>query len=96
MDEKMKGIIHVRIDDRMIHGQVATQLTNQLSANRIMVINNEVANDDVKKAVVRLAAPPNVRTSIITREVAVKNILSVNMKDKKFLLLQFLQSMLNF
>ena len=57
MDEKMKGIIHVRIDDRMIHGQVATQWTNQLSANRIMVINNEVANDDVKKAVVRLAAP---------------------------------------
>ncbi len=49
MDEKMKGIIHVRIDDRMIHGQVATQWTNQLSANRIMVINNEVANDDVKK-----------------------------------------------
>lgn len=48
MDEKMKGIIHVRIDDRMIHGQVATQWTNQLSANRIMVINNEVANDDVK------------------------------------------------
>ncbi|OPH28047.1 PTS mannose/fructose/sorbose transporter subunit IIB, partial [Enterococcus faecium] len=30
MDEKMKGIIHVRIDDRMIHGQVATQWTNQL------------------------------------------------------------------
>lgn len=50
MDEKMKGIIHVRIDDRMIHGQVATQWTNQLSANRIMVINNEVANDDVKKS----------------------------------------------
>ena len=75
MDEKMNGIIHVRIDDRMIHGQVATQWTNQLSANRIMVINNEVANDDVKKAVVRLAAPPNVRTSIITREVAVKNLI---------------------
>lgn len=86
MDEKMKGIIHVRIDDRMIHGQVATQWTNQLSANRIMVINNEVANDDVKKAVVRLAAPPNVRTSIITREVAVKNILSGKYEGQKVLI----------
>ncbi|RCN93707.1 PTS mannose/fructose/sorbose transporter subunit IIB, partial [Enterococcus faecium] len=60
MSEQMKGIIHVRIDDRMIHGQVATQWTNQLNASRIMVINNDVANDDVKKSVVRLAAPPNV------------------------------------
>lgn len=73
---KAKGIIHVRIDDRMIHGQVATQWTNQINASRIMVINNDVANDDVKKAVVRLAAPPNVRTSIITRETALTNILA--------------------
>ncbi|MFI3618926.1 PTS system mannose/fructose/N-acetylgalactosamine-transporter subunit IIB [Enterococcus avium] len=76
MSEQMKGIIHVRIDDRMIHGQVATQWTNQLNASRIMVINNDVANDDVKKSVVRLAAPPNVRTSIITKETALTNILA--------------------
>ena len=60
MSEQMKGIIHVRIDDRMIHGQVATQWTNQLNASRIMVINNDVANDDVKKSVVRLTALTNI------------------------------------
>lgn len=27
----MEGIIHIRIDDRLIHGQVATQWTNDLS-----------------------------------------------------------------
>ncbi|MFQ7539507.1 MAG: PTS sugar transporter subunit IIB, partial [Clostridium sp.] len=33
----MKGIIHIRIDDRLIHGQVAMFWTNELHASRIMV-----------------------------------------------------------
>lgn len=70
----MEGIIHIRIDDRLIHGQVATQWTNELGATRIMVINDEVAANDVQKSVLRMAAPPNVATSIISREKALQNI----------------------
>ena len=72
----MEGITHIRIDDRLIHGQVATMWTNELGATRIMVINDEVANNDMQKSLLRMAAPPNVSTSIITRETAVKNILN--------------------
>ncbi|WP_394873121.1 PTS system mannose/fructose/N-acetylgalactosamine-transporter subunit IIB [Clostridium butyricum] len=70
----MEGITHIRIDDRLIHGQVATMWTNELGATRIMVINDEVANNDMQKSLLRMAAPPNVSTSIITKETAVKNI----------------------
>ena len=70
----MEGIIHIRIDDRLIHGQVAAQWTNDLGATRIMAINDEVASDPTLKTVLRMAAPPNVSTSIITRETAVTNI----------------------
>ena len=70
----MEGIIHIRIDDRLIHGQVATMWTNNLGATRIMVINDEVANNDLQKSVLRMAAPSNVSTSIISRDTAVKNI----------------------
>ena len=70
----MEGIIHIRIDDRLIHGQVATQWTNDLGATRIMAINDEVATNPTLKTVLRMAAPPNVSTSIITRETAVTNI----------------------
>lgn len=70
----MKGIIHIRIDDRLIHGQVAMFWTNELHASRIMVINDEVANNDMQKSLLRMAAPSNVATSIITREKAVENI----------------------
>ena len=30
MDEKMKGIIHVRIDDRMIHGQSSNTMDKSI------------------------------------------------------------------
>ncbi|MGL4453201.1 MAG: PTS system mannose/fructose/N-acetylgalactosamine-transporter subunit IIB [Sarcina sp.] len=70
----MKGIVHIRIDDRLIHGQVAAFWCNTLKATRIMVINDQVANDEMQKSVLRMVAPASVRTSIISKETAVKNI----------------------
>ncbi len=70
----MKGIVHIRIDDRLIHGQVAAFWTNHLKATRIMVINDEVAADEMQKSVLRMVAPASVRTSIISKETAYKNI----------------------
>lgn len=68
------GIIHVRIDDRLIHGQVASFWCNSLGASRIMVANDVVANDPMQKSVLKMVAPAGVRTSIITKEVAARNI----------------------
>ncbi|PAB01617.1 PTS system mannose/fructose/N-acetylgalactosamine-transporter subunit IIB [Enterococcus canintestini] len=82
----MEGIIHIRIDDRLIHGQVATQWTNELGATRIMVINDEIAKNDVQKTVLRMAAPPNVATSIISKETAATNIKSGKYRGQKVLI----------
>lgn len=70
----MKGFVNIRIDDRLIHGQVATRWSTGLRATRIMVIDNDVANDDVQKSVLRMAAPSGISTSIITEEKAITNI----------------------
>lgn len=83
----MEGIIHIRIDDRLIHGQVATLWTNELGATRIMVINDEVANNEIQKAMLRMAAPSNVSTSLITEEKAVNNINNGNYKGQKVLVI---------
>ncbi len=82
----MEGIIHIRIDDRLIHGQVATQWTNELGATRIMVINDEISQNEMQKTLLRLAAPPNVSTSIISKETAFKNITSGKYKGQKVLI----------
>ncbi len=87
MTESMEGIIHVRIDDRMIHGQVATQWSGRLNATRIMVINDSIVNDDMRKTVVRLAAPANVSTSILSRKKALTNIKNGKYKGQRVLLI---------
>lgn len=51
------AIIHTRIDDRLIHGQVASMWTNQLGATRIMVVDDKAAFDDMVKTSLKLATP---------------------------------------
>lgn len=70
----MQGFVNIRIDDRLIHGQVATRWATGLRVNRIMVIDDEVANDSVQKSILRMAAPSGISTSIITEEKAITNI----------------------
>lgn len=81
------GIIHVRIDDRLIHGQVASFWCNSLRANRIMVANDAVANDPMQKSLLKMVAPPGVRTSIITKEVAATNIQAGKYDSERVLLI---------
>ncbi|GAB7198952.1 hypothetical protein OS12_03940 [Dickeya oryzae] len=38
-----------RIDDRLIHGQVATRWTKETNVSRIIVVSDEVAADNVRK-----------------------------------------------
>ena len=48
----------VRVDDRLIHGQVVTQWVNVFKAQHIVVIDNNVAKDKMQKSVLKFAAPP--------------------------------------
>ncbi|MBM6614741.1 PTS sugar transporter subunit IIB [Desemzia sp. RIT804] len=56
----------VRIDDRLIHGQVATVWTKTTKANRILVVSDNVAKDELRKALLKQAVPPGVKASVIT------------------------------
>lgn len=68
------AIIHTRIDDRLIHGQVATMWTNQLGATRIMVVDDKAASDDVMKMSLKMATPSGVALSVLPIEKAVARI----------------------
>lgn len=49
----------IRIDDRLIHGQVAVVWTKHLGVNRILVANDQIVNNDVQRC--RYAWPPRIR-----------------------------------
>jgi len=50
-------IKHLRIDNRLIHGQVAVAWLRYINANAIIVCNDKVAADPIQKMALPLAAP---------------------------------------
>ena len=50
-------VVLCRIDNRLIHGQVATQWMSSVNANLIVVANDRVAGDDFAQGLMDLAAP---------------------------------------
>lgn len=54
----------VRIDDRLVHGQVAYGWTSTLEANVILVVNDEAKNDKVRAMALNMAKPQNVKLYI--------------------------------
>ncbi|WP_017347201.1 PTS mannose transporter subunit IIAB [Pantoea sp. A4] len=54
-----------RIDDRLIHGQVATRWTKETNVSRIIVVSDEVANDQVRKTLLTQVAPPGVTAHVV-------------------------------
>ncbi|MDF2682962.1 MAG: mannose/fructose/sorbose transporter subunit [Brevibacillus sp.] len=56
----------LRIDDRLIHGQVAFAWTKYLGVNCILVANDVVVNDELKKMMLNLAKPPGVKLLLLS------------------------------
>lgn len=58
----MPNILLTRIDNRLIHGQVATQWTNSIGANLILVANDDVSTNTMRQGLMNMAAPNGVAT----------------------------------
>ena len=53
----MPNIILTRIDNRLVHGQVATQWCGSIGANLILVANDEVSTNTLRQGLMDMAAP---------------------------------------
>ena len=63
-DGKIK-INLARVDTRLLHGQVATAWTPDSKADRIIVVSDAVAKDDMRKQLIGQAAPNGVKANVI-------------------------------
>jgi mannose/fructose/N-acetylgalactosamine-specific phosphotransferase system component IIB len=54
----------VRIDDRLIHGQVIAGWIKHQRFTRIVILDDDVAADSFLQQVLRLAAPPDLRVEV--------------------------------
>ena len=64
----------LRIDERMIHRQVANQWARQLSVDAIVVANDEAATNDLIKMSLKMAAPQGIKVVIKKVEDAISQL----------------------
>ena len=62
----MKNIVLIRIDDRLIHGQVVTQWIKDTNGNRILIVDDKLVNDRMMMRILKAAAPPGVKVEVMT------------------------------
>ena len=69
----------LRIDSRLLHGQVATNWARVLKIDRIIVASDSVAQDAIRKTLSKQASPPGLRTHIVP----IQKVIRIN-QDSRF------------
>lgn len=81
----MPNILLTRIDNRLVHGQVATQWCSVIGANLILVANDEVADDKLRQGLMDMAAPSYASMRYWTLEKTISTIHKANDKQMIFI-----------
>lgn len=64
----------MRVDHRLLHGQVALSWFGTTNANCILIPNDEVSNDAVRKATLKMARPSGAKLVIMSVDKATQQI----------------------
>lgn len=80
-------IVLARIDDRLIHGQVATIWSKETKCQRIIVCNDDVEKDSIRRILLEQVAPPGIRANVVGIDKAIRVYNNPKYKDDKVLFL---------
>lgn len=80
-------ITMARVDDRLIHGQVAVKWSKELNISRIIVASDVVAANKLQVAALKAAAPDGVKAAVVTAAKAAALVSDPRSKDMRILLL---------
>ncbi|MEQ4530238.1 MAG: PTS sugar transporter subunit IIB [Mixta sp.] len=79
----------LRVDHRLLHGQVAFSWTQYIGADCILIANDSVPDDELRKTTIKLAKPPAVKLVIKNINDAIEAIKSgVTDKYKLFIVVE--------
>jgi mannose/fructose/N-acetylgalactosamine-specific phosphotransferase system component IIB len=67
----------VRVDDRLIHGQVVAIWLKALNAKRIVIVDDRTARDEFLREVITLSAPPGVPVEVLDVESGTQRVLDL-------------------
>ena len=90
------SVVLVRIDDRLIHGQVVENWMKFLKIDHVVVVNDFVASDRMQKTLFSMAVPDHAKISILTITQAKEAILNGQFeRDRAMILLVSPQDVLS-
>lgn len=81
----MSNILLVRIDNRLIHGQVGVTWVNHVGANLILVANDKVANDKVQQSLMEMVVPDTIATRFFTLQKTIDVIHKASQSQRIFI-----------
>lgn len=90
----MPNILLTRIDNRLIHGQVATQWTGSIGANLLLVANDEVSTNEMRQGLMNMAAPAGAQTRFFTLQKTIDIIHKAADRQKIFIICETPQDVL--
>ena len=81
------NIVLARIDDRLIHGQVATVWSKATNCQRIIVCDDDVANDKIRATLLKQVAPAGMKRHVVTLDKAIRVYNNPKYENERCLLL---------
>ncbi len=81
------GIELVRIDDRLIHGQIVMAWCKTMAIEHIVVIDDEVALDLIRKMLLKAVTPPGINVSVLNVIQGVESLKMDAFAEEKLLIL---------
>jgi len=85
----VNGVTLVRIDNRLIHGQIIETWLPYTGAKNVIVANDELANDVLQQEIMSLAIPQTVKSSFVNIESLAEEVEQVKSRKNSGILVLF-------
>ena len=86
----------IRIDDRLIHGQIVTKWIKHADASSILVIDDNSAANPMMKTILSLAVPSGITLHVLSKEDAISFIKNDTSRTKTLIIMKNPKEMLSF
>lgn len=84
----MKKVVLVRIDDRLIHGQVVTAWLKFYSADHLLIIDDQLSKNQIMMRLYKAAAPSDIDLRILNLEDSIEFLKDTSEGDDVIILMK--------
>ena len=81
----MRDIVYIRLDDRLVHGQIVAVWLNDMKCDVLCVIDDKAATNSLQQMLLRMAVPKSTNFELLTVEEGAKYLLE-EIDEKIFLI----------